>query len=144
MKLHKITDLNVLVEALLEIRTKKQEVNNELARLAERERLIEARILDVMREQGLDGAKLPAVGVTLSRTTRLVPQALDWAAIEQFVRQTGRLDILQRRLSTTVLRAMAENDDLPPGVAMIELTGLSVRTIRSGKLSNLFAEEESE
>lgn len=116
------------VDALLKLRANKTKLEKRLKVLKTGEEALEKYLLGALAEHKLD--KTTVHGVTIAPLARIVPHAVDWEQIHAWVRETGDLSILHRRLSAERLRELAEDDNLPPGVKMVELIELSVRAVR--------------
>lgn len=57
------------------------------------------------------------------------PKAEDWAATFAYIQQTGRFDLVQKRLSETAVKEMWEAGESVPGVGKIIVPKLSVTKI---------------
>lgn len=83
-------------------------------------------LLQHMHETGHD--KFTAGGATVYTSTTARTSIPDWNAFCDYVRQTGQVDLLQKRLSSTNLKElMKDNPTPPPGVAVEEVVTVNIR-----------------
>lgn len=69
---------------------------------------IEAKIRATLNSTGAEGARTAAGSVHLRTTKQFA--VTDWDKVYQHMRETGRMDLLQRRLATTRVEELAEED----------------------------------
>lgn len=69
-----------------------------------------------------------AIGLThrVLVKTKTKPKINDWDAFHAFVQDTGRFDLLQKRVSDKAVMDMFDNDEAPPGVERIHIPELSL------------------
>ena len=111
--------VQALVAKYVAIRDLKKRINEEaelkLQKCAERLEEIEAQLNAEMTKQGADSIKTPHGTCYFSKRYRA--SAEDWPAIEAYVLQTGRLDIFERRIASSVVKDIVDTTgELPPGV----------------------------
>jgi hypothetical protein len=116
------------IGALLKVRAAKDKQARILSHYEAAEDQLEKYLLQQLEANGLD--RVSAHGVTVRPVYRLVPQAVDWEQVHAWVRETGDLSILQRRLAASRVAELAQNDGPPPGIKLVELGSLSVRANR--------------
>ena len=108
-------------------------VHAEFAKLekdaAAAKRAAEMEVVDAMAEAGVTSAKSSEVSVTA--TVHRVPAEIDWPKVYDFIHEKRQFDLLQKRLSTTVLKQLDDAGEPVPGVGMQDITKLSVRKARS-------------
>lgn len=63
---------------------------------------------------------------TVYITMKMKPSIRDGAALRDWILSTGNIDILQKRLSTTAIRDLGENAEIP-GVEIIREAEIGVR-----------------
>lgn len=101
------------------------------ATVADKEyRAIEDELLLRMREEGTTIAR--GAGLTVSIAETDVPQIEDWDELTRFVLRNKRLDLFQRRLSTTAYRELLEQKKLKALPGCKNFTKWSVR-VTTGK-----------
>lgn len=89
--------------------------------------LLENKLLATLNELGVD--KFEAGGVTVFTTARMFANTSDASALKQYIRESGDVDLLGNRVSSTVLREWmaAHGNQVPPGVKVSFERTLSVR-----------------
>lgn len=126
------------IEALLKVRNAKAKLVKKLKMVEAAEAAFETWLLRALVEQKLD--KVVAHGVHVSTVSKVVPIVTSWDHVYDWIRETGQLNILHKRLAVDRVRALAEQDDLPPGIRMVELASLSIRSVRPKFDENLTQE----
>lgn len=97
-----------------------KEVDEVRAREAElREHLIDN--LSKSEDTGAIGLKMRVMVRTKTK-----PKVADWDAFHAYVRDTGRFDLLQKRVAERAVMDMDEAGNMPPGVERIHIPELSV------------------
>lgn len=87
---------------------------------------VEARLLQVFEEMGVDSMKTPAG--TAYRSTRSSATIADWDTFFAHVQRHGAWELLERRCSkTAVEQYKAANEDIPPGVNWSEERVVNIR-----------------
>jgi len=84
-------------------------------------------LMQLMEEAGLDQAKSSSATVFLSKDT--VPTVKDWDALEKYIKDNDSLHLLQRRVSATAYRELAEMGTKIPGVEPFDRQKLNIRAI---------------
>jgi hypothetical protein len=80
----------------------------------DQEHLIEEKILAMFDKNTLEGAKGKNAQSSIKRSE--VPTLKDWNKFEKYLKKTGELDLLQRRLSVDACRERWEAKKAIPGV----------------------------
>ena len=65
---------------------------------------------------------------TISLKTETVPTVEDWDVLHQHISDTGRFELLQKRMSATAYRELIAMEPLVPGVRSTELTKVNYRS----------------
>lgn len=88
---------------------------------------INALLLAEMQRLGADSIKTQFGTVMVRKTTTAV--AGDWDAVYTFIAETGRLDMLQKRLANTAVLEYAEENGgtMPPGILQTTERAISLR-----------------
>lgn len=120
--------LNEIVERLVQIRDTIAELNNAVEELNSERDGLELTLLEKMEELGT--IQVATGTYTASKTTRLLPQAEDWGAIEKYVKDNDAFYLYQRRLSPVAYRELLEMGEEVPGIVPYERDGISVRKVR--------------
>lgn len=98
--------------------------------------VVEDLIFKLMDEQETDQIKSVEVGLQVSIQPSVIPQVLDWSALEKFVLRNKRLDLFQRRLSAPAVRDLIEarKGVAIPGVTEYEKRRLHVTKSKTTKV----------
>ena len=76
---------------------------------------LKARVLQHMNE--LDTKTLTFDdGVRVERVTKVTPRVHDWGSFLDYVQQSGRIDLLQRRVAQSRVLELMNDDVVPPGI----------------------------
>ena len=65
---------------------------------------------------------------TISLKTETVPTVEDWDVLHQHISDTGRFELLQKRMSATAYRELIAMEPSVPGVRSTELTKVNYRS----------------
>ena len=115
-KMNMLADTRAKLKVLLEKEKELKNVQNAL----------EAEIAADMESQGLTqtGNEI----CTISLKTETVPTVEDWDVLHQHISDTGRFELLQKRMSATAYRELIAMEPLVPGVRSTELTKVNYRS----------------
>ena len=126
-----MTDINAIVEHYITLRDHKSRLDAEhKARIAEIDAQMgnaEAFLLNHLNENGLD--RIGAGAGTVFVQVKTMPSLKDKGAFIEFIKQTGQVELLQARVSSTAVKEFMEhnNNQLPPGVEVTTAREISVR-----------------
>ncbi len=115
-KMNMLADTRAKLKVLLEQEKELKSVQNAL----------EAEIAADMERQGLTQTGNDAC--TISLKTEIVPTVEDWDALHQHITDTGRFELLQKRMSATAYRELIAMEPSVPGVRSTELTKVNYRS----------------
>ena len=115
-KMNMLTNTRAKLKVLLEQEKELKQVQNAL----------EAEIAADMESQGLTQTGNDAC--TISLKTETVPTVEDWDALHQHITDTGRFELLQKRMSATAYRELLAMAQTVPGVRSTELTRVNFRS----------------
>ena len=87
---------------------------------------LEAEIAADMERQGLTQTGNDVC--TISLKTEVVPTVEDWDVLHQHISDTGRFELLQKRMSATAYRELIAMEPSVPGVRSTELTKVNYRS----------------
>ena len=87
---------------------------------------LEAEIAADMERQGLTQTGNDVC--TISLKTETVPTVEDWDVLHQHISDTGRFELLQKRMSATAYRELIAMEPSVPGVRSTELTKFNYRS----------------
>ena len=106
-------------EGITDLKAQEKEYNAQ-------KRELEAQIAIRMQDEGLE--KISNGGLTLSLKKEIVPTVNSWDDLQDYVAETGRFELLQKRMSATAYReAISLGEDIP-GVDSTELTKINFRS----------------
>lgn len=126
-----MTDINAVVEHYITLRDHKSKLDAEhKARVAEIDAQMknaEAFLLNHLNESGLDRVGVGAGTVFVQVKT--MPSIKDKGALIDFIKQTGNVELLQARVSSTAVTEYMEHNEnqLPPGVEVTTVRAVTVR-----------------
>ena len=115
-KMNMLADTRLQLKQLLEQEKKLKQVQNAL----------EAEIAADMERQGLTQTGNDVC--TISLKTETVPTVEDWDLLHQHIIDTGRFELLQKRMSATAYREIIAMEPSVPGVRSTELTKVNFRS----------------
>ena len=115
-KMNMIADTRAKLKVLIE---KEKELNNV-------QNALEAEIGADMERQCLTQTGNDVC--TISLKTETVPTVEDWDVLHQHISDTGRFELLQKRMSATAYRELIAMEPSVPGVRSTELTKVNYRS----------------
>ena len=115
-KMNMLADTRAKLKVLLEQEKELKNVQNAL----------EAEIAADMEKQGLTQTGNDVC--TISLKTETVPTVEDWDVLHQHISDTGRFELLQKRMSATAYRELIAMEPSVPGVRSTELTKVNYRS----------------
>tara|TARA_B100000161_G_scaffold36508_2_gene21796 strand:+ start:12091 stop:12471 length:381 start_codon:yes stop_codon:yes gene_type:complete len=115
-KMNMLADTRAKLKVLLEQEKELKQVQNSL----------EAEIAADMERQGLTQTGNDVC--TISLKTETVPTVEDWDVLHQHISDTGRFELLQKRMSATAYRELIAMEPSVPGVRSTELTKVNYRS----------------
>ena len=115
-KMNMLADTPAKLKVLLEQEKELKQVQNAL----------EAEIAADMERQGLTQTGNDVC--TISLKTETVPTVEDWDVLHQHISDTGRFELLQKRMSATAYRELIAMEPSVPGVRSTELTKVNYRS----------------
>ena len=115
-KMNMLTNTRAKLKGLLEQEKELKQVQNAL----------EAEIAADMERQGLTQTGNDVC--TISLKTETVPTVEDWDVLHQHISDTGRFELLQKRMSATAYRELIAMEPSVPGVRSTELTKVNYRS----------------
>lgn len=124
-------NIDKLVEAYRKLRDKKAEIDQEykerIAKVREKQELIENKILEFFNETGMESAKTPHGTAYVSEVMNA--RVADRDAFFRFVREHDAWEMLESRANKTAVRQFVEEHDgeLPPGVDITTVRKINVR-----------------
>ena len=111
---------------LTNTRAKLKTLLNQEKELKQVQNALEAEIAADMESQGLTQTGNDVC--TISLKTETVPTVDDWDVLHQHISDTGRFELLQKRMSATAYRELIAMEPSVPGVRSTELTKVNFRS----------------
>tara|TARA_B100001029_G_scaffold171436_1_gene168258 strand:+ start:418 stop:801 length:384 start_codon:yes stop_codon:yes gene_type:complete len=111
---------------LTNTRAKLKTLLNQEKELKQVQNALEAEIAADMESQGLTQTGNDVC--TISLKTETVPTVEDWDVLHQHITDTGRFELLQKRMSATAYRELIAMEPSVPGVRSTELTKVNFRS----------------
>lgn len=126
-----MTDINAVVEHYITLRDHKAKLDAEhKARVGEIDAQMknaESFLLNHLNESGLD--RIGVGAGTVFTQVKTMPSIKDKGAFSDFIKQTGQIELLQVRVSSTAVKEYMENNNqlLPPGVEVTTAREVTIR-----------------
>lgn len=117
---------------LLNLRKQKAEVDAHLTQLKEEETELKRTLLAILDEQQLQGFRTENTIITITKKEQ--PSVVDYDAFWKFVISGDNSHFIQRRPSSTACIEYVNLYGTPvPGINLIPLRDISLRTVKNGK-----------
>ena len=125
-KLNNIPNLDDKMNMLNDTRQQLKTLQAQEKTLKDTQNYLEAEIAADMAKQGLTQTGNDVC--TISLKTEVVPTVEDWDVLHQHISDTGRFELLQKRMSATAYRELIAMEPSVPGVRSTELTKVNFRS----------------
>ena len=125
-KLNNIPNLDDKMNMLNDTRQQLKTLQAQEKTLKNTQNYLEAEIAADMAKQGLTQTGNDVC--TISLKTETVPTVEDWDVLHQHISDTGRFELLQKRMSATAYRELIAMEPSVPGVRSTELTKVNFRS----------------
>ena len=125
-KLKNIPNLDDKMNMLNDTRQQLKTLQAQEKTLKDTQNYLEAEIAADMAKQGLTQTGNDVC--TISLKTETVPTVEDWDVLHQHISDTGRFELLQKRMSATAYRELIAMEPSVPGVRSTELTKVNYRS----------------
>ena len=119
-------NLDDKMNMLADTRAKLKVLLEQEKELKQEQNALEAEIAADMERQGLTQTGNDVC--TISLKTETVPTVEDWDVLHQHISDTGRFELLQKRMSATAYRELIAMEPSVPGVRSTELTKVNYRS----------------
>lgn len=120
-------NLGELAALAVEIRERKRALDAQSKAAAAELDSVKAEIHGRLVSQDLD--RIAVNGVTLSRSSTTYPQVTDWEAVHEYILENRALNLLQRRVTTSLWQELLEGGEVIPGIEAFEKTDVNIRAI---------------
>lgn len=125
MQTPNLADLAKKVDAYIEVRERRRQMERDAEKLKEKEEApLRAAILEALKTSGAG-----AVGGTryqASLTIKKSPQVADWGMFYQYIKDNDAFELLQKRLSGPAVKERWEAKVEIPGVVAVDVDDLSI------------------
>jgi len=121
-----IPNLDAKMNMLNDTRQQLKKLQEQEKTLKQTQNYLEAEIAADMTKQGLTQTGNDVC--TISLKTETVPTVEDWDVLHQHISDTGRFELLQKRMSATAYRELLAMAQSVPGVRSTELTKVNFRS----------------
>ena len=121
-----IPNLDAKMNMLNDTRQQLKTLQAQEKTLKDTQNYLEAEIAADMAKQGLTQTGNDVC--TISLKTETVPTVEDWDVLHQHISDTGRFELLQKRMSATAYRELIAMEPSVPGVRSTELTKVNFRS----------------
>lgn len=122
------TSIGLCADEYHEVREMRLAMQKEVDAVAERERELRDYIINNLSKSDDTGAAGKRYRAQV--IVKVVPKTDDWNALHAYVQETGRFDLLQKRLSDTAVKAMWDNGEAVPGVGTFNQIDVSITKIK--------------
>jgi hypothetical protein len=120
-----MTTLAELIDEFVAVKGAREELQNQVKTHTEKLTRLEADIMELMSQAGINQAASDKASVTMKHNTH--PAIDDWAKFYEYVASTGQFELLHKRLSSTAFRERWEAGEVIPGTSASKVWELSVR-----------------
>ena len=126
--INKYKKLNIdnLIRQKLEHREETELLSKRLRRIKERDRLLDAILIEKMDAQGLTRTANDESSITVKEDS--VPEVVDWDVFYEHIQETGEFSLLHRRVSSAAWNESVKIKDVP-GVKATQLRKVNLRKL---------------
>ena len=126
--INKYKKLNIdnLIRQKLEHREEIEIINKQLKKIKEKDRLLDATLIEKMDAQGLTRTANDMSSVTVKEDS--VPEVVDWDVFYEHIQETGEFSLLHRRVSSAAWNESVKIKDVP-GVKATQLRKVNLRKL---------------
>src|SRR5262245_16625341 len=110
-----VNELMRLIDQAIAVEAERQEIDRRSRAVKKQEDNLKARVIQEMQKKKLDGMGTET-GHFASITTTIEPVVADWTKLHAFIRSTGALELLHRRLTINAVKERWESGVEVPGV----------------------------
>lgn len=122
-------NLGACADLLHDTRELRLAMERDVDAVKKREAAIREHIIDNLSKREEKGAAGQRYMAKITTKTKPVVGEGKWPAFFEYVRKTGRFDLLQKRLADKAVMDMLENDEKVPGVEKFNAVDVSITKI---------------
>jgi len=123
---YKKLNIDNLIRQKLEHREEVEIINKQLKKIKEKDRLLDAILIEKMDAQGLTRTANDMSSVTVKEDS--VPEVVDWDVFYEHIQKTGEFSLLHRRVSSAAWNESVKIKDVP-GVKATQLRKVNLRKL---------------
>ena len=123
---YKKFNIDSLIKQKLEHREEIELLNKELRRIKEKDRMLDAILIEKMDAQGLTRTANDESSITVKEDS--VPEVIDWDVFYEHIQETGEFSLLHRRISSAAWNESVKLKDVP-GVKATQLRKVNLRKL---------------
>mgnify|MGYP001457975299 FL=1 len=123
---YKKLNIDNLIRQKLEHREEIEIINKQLKKIKEKDRLLDAILIEKMDAQGLTRTANDMSSVTVKEDS--VPEVVDWDVFYEHIQETGEFSLLHRRVSSAAWNESVKIKDVP-GVKATQLRKVNLRKL---------------
>ena len=123
---YKKFNIDSLIKQKLEHREETELLSKRLRRIKERDRLLDAILIEKMEAQGLTRTANDESSITVKEDS--VPEVVDWDVFYEHIQKTGEFSLLHRRVSSAAWNESIKLKDVP-GVKATQLRKVNLRKL---------------
>lgn len=123
---YKKLNIDNLIRQKLEHREEIEIINKQLKKIKEKDRLLDAILIEKMDAQGLTRTANDMSSVTIKEDS--VPEVVDWDVFYEHIQETGEFSLLHRRVSSAAWNESVKIKDVP-GVKATQLRKVNLRKL---------------
>ncbi len=123
---YKKFNIDSLIKQKLEHREETELLSKRLRRIKERDRLLDAILIEKMDAQGLTRTANDESSITVKEDS--VPEVVDWDVFYEHIQKTGEFSLLHRRVSSAAWNESIKLKDVP-GVKATQLRKVNLRKL---------------
>ena len=123
---YKKFNIDSLIKQKLEHREEIELLNKELRRIKEKDRMLDAILIEKMDAQGLTRTANDVSSITVKEDS--VPEVIDWDVFYEHIQETGEFSLLHRRVSSAAWNESVKIKDVP-GVKATQLRKVNLRKL---------------
>jgi hypothetical protein len=106
-----------LIVKILDTRKRRLSLQREADLLEQEEKALMGTLINDMNARGLSTLKDEDDGVTeVAMTTTMEPMATEWPKVLDYIIANDAVDLLQKRLTASAVKARWENGEIIPGI----------------------------
>lgn len=127
VKLRLVGSIGAMTDKLFDLRESKRELEEQIKTIETEYAEVEETLMKRLEAEGTDKAAGKSASVSI--TTSVVANVLDWDKFHAWIKKTGHFHLLQRRVSDAAWREIAEKaGTAPPGTQPFSKKRLNLRT----------------